>query len=97
MDSLLAATLVSYYRDYRAALLEACTSVLDMLSSMGENIKDRLGAVPLWLPKVVRHVVRGGTALALAAALLHTNMDLWETASDFLPGVDQGSTAGYGV
>lgn len=48
-DSLVAATRVGYYREHHAALLEACTGVLDAIFPMGVGIEDLLREVPVWL------------------------------------------------
>ena len=60
----------SQYHDLHAALLEACSGVLDVLSLVGVSVKECLGNVPRWFSKVIHHAVRHGASLALAATFL---------------------------
>jgi hypothetical protein len=58
------------YRDLHVALLEVSGNVLDVLSPVGVSVEECLDNVPGWFSEVIRHAVRRGAALALAAAFL---------------------------
>ena len=69
-DSSAMAVKAGQYRDLHVALLEACNSVIDVLSPVGVSVKECLGNVPRWFSKVIHHAVRHGASLALAATFL---------------------------
>ena len=82
-DSSAAAVRAGQYQDRHAALLEACGGVIDVLLPVGVSIKECLGNVPRQFTEVIRHVVRHGATLALAAATLRSGEDLCDMAIGF--------------
>jgi ABC-type transporter Mla subunit MlaD len=69
-DSSAAAVRAGQFWDRHAALIEACSDAIDVLSPTGVNIEERLGNVLRRFREVVHHTVRHGAMLALAAATL---------------------------
>jgi hypothetical protein len=61
-----------------------CGGVLDVLSPVGVSAEERIGNVLRRFLEVIRHAVRRGAALALAAAFQRSSEDLCDMVSRFL-------------
>jgi hypothetical protein len=59
--------------------------ILDVLSPVGVSVEECLSNVPGQFLEVIRHAVRRGAALALAAAFLQSSKDLCDMASGCPP------------
>jgi hypothetical protein len=58
------------FQNHHAALLEACSSAINVLSLARVSIEEHLDNIPRRFREVVHHVVRHGATLALATATL---------------------------
>ena len=63
VDSSAMAVKAGQYRDLHVALLEACNSVIDVLSPVGVSVEDHLSNTPRRFREVIHHVVRRGAVL----------------------------------